>query len=212
MYALTGVIGSGKSTTSKIFASLGAVILDADKLARKVLSPEYDRFSQVVQLLKEKLEPEAKKRMAKSIFSRNLKDDIQIDRSALADLVFNSKENLEKLNRIVHPEVQRLLKEMLSQIRTDRVVIYDIPLLYENDLQKTFKETILVFAPEELCIARTSRRTGLPEDKIEQRMKTQISIEEKRKLADHIIDNSGGMDQLKMEVARVWRLLLQKNS
>ena len=182
-------------------------MIDADKLAKRVLSPEYDRFTEVTELLKKNLEPDAKWKTSRSIFSKDTKRRTKIDRSVLAELVFSSKENLERLNQIVHPEVQRLFEESLTKANQDQAVIYDTPLLFENNLQREFKKTILVFAPEEVCIERASQRTGLPKKQIAQRMKMQISIEEKKNLADHVIDNSGDKNQLKMEVARIWQLI-----
>ena len=207
VYALTGVIGSGKSSASEIFTSLGGVVIDADKLAQKVLSSEYDRFSEIVKFLKDELEPKARRKISKSIFFEDEQKRIKINRPALAELVFSSKETLDRLNQIVHPEVKRLFEKSLAEIDGDRVVIYDIPLLFESNMQKEFKSTILVYAPERICVERASLRLGLPKEQVIQRMKSQISIEKKKNLVDYIIDNSGDENKLKEEVIKVWRMI-----
>lgn len=199
IYGLTGIMGSGKTTVARLFKELGAFIVDADQLAKHILTSEYTEFHEV----KREIEHAFAAPINES--GRKLFSGDELDRSALADIVFKNKQALQRLNNIIHPRVHRLFEERINN--KEGIIIYDVPLLYENQLENNFEKVILAYAPEEICIKRAALRTADSEENIKKRIQSQISIETKKKRADYIIDNSRGSQNLKKEVNRVWGLI-----
>ncbi len=184
---LTGGIGAGKSTVSKLLAERGAVIIDADLIARQVVEPDGPAYQGVVD------------RFGKEV----LQDDATLDRAALAEIVFNDTDALKDLNAIVHPAVGAVIAERLAEeASTDHIVVLDVPLLVESG-RGDMAGTIVVDCPPEEALRRAVAR-GLPEDDVRRRMANQVSRDERLAKADFIVDNSGPESALPAEVDRAW--------
>jgi dephospho-CoA kinase len=184
---LTGGIGAGKSTVSHLLAGRGAVIVDADAIARAVVEPDGPAYQGVVD------------RFGKDV----LQDDGTLDRAALAAIVFSDADALKDLNAIVHPAVGAVITERLAEeSSTSHVVVLDVPLLVESGRGDT-AGTIVVDCPPEVALRRAVAR-GLPEDDVRRRMANQVSREERLAKADFVVDNSGPESALPAEVDKAW--------
>ncbi|MEG1525115.1 MAG: dephospho-CoA kinase [Clostridia bacterium] len=180
---LTGGIGSGKSTVAARFALLGAFILDADAVSRALLDIGGTCYDVVIQ----------------SFGQQIVREDGTINRKKVADIVFNDKNKRMLLNAILHPAVcTKLITEAKSIVQTcpNQLVILDVPLLFECGMQRDTDGSILVYADDEKRIARICARDGCTPHEALLRMNAQMPQEEKRKLADFILDNSGTMASL----------------
>ncbi len=189
---LTGGIASGKSTVGRMLKEKGAYLLDADKLAREAVKPGEPAWRQIVDWLGESI----------------LLSDRYIDRSKLASLVFDDKSELEKLNKIVHPEVGYRFKALTEEIISkdpEAVIVYDIPLLIEAGMQKMVDHIVLVFVPREVQIQRLQQRDALSRREAELRLKAQMPLEEKRKQAHTVIDNGGTLEDTASQVEKFWQ-------
>ena len=134
-----------------------------------------------------------------------LREDGELDRKKLGSIVFSSKEKIQKLNSIVHPFVrERMMEEIERAISMEKDILLDIPLLFENGIHQWFRPVILVYAPLEVQIERLMKRDGLSRGECEKRIRAQMSIEEKKKLADYIIDNSSDISKTKRQVEEVY--------
>ncbi len=191
---LTGNIGSGKSTVAKLLVAKGAVLIDSDALAKKATQNET-----VLQKIAESL-------------GSDLVQEGQLNREKTAALVFNHKEALETLNSIVHPWVRqeslKQTKQLLEQPNPPRVVLYDIPLLFENHLESTVDAVLVVTAPLELRIKRVQERSGLSKEDIMARDKAQLPLDLKAKRADFVIENTSNLNDLSLKVNQVWASLI----
>ena len=190
LIGLTGNIASGKSTVARLLAARGATIIDADVLARQAVevgTPAYDKILQ---------------RWGRDV----LAPDGMLDRAALRERVFADQDELEELNQIVHPEVTRMRDEMVAEARDrgDRIIVCDIPLLFENDLAGSFDRILLVDAPRPMRLERLVRERGLHEAEAMKMIAAQMPAELKRARADYVIDNTGALDDLEARVDEVW--------
>lgn len=184
---ITGGIGAGKSTVTAAFAGLGAAVIDADAIARRVMEPEGSAFGPVVRAFgKEILRPEG-----------------TIDRRALGDLVFSRQDRLELLNRITHACIFQEMKRELTEIRA-KLVCLDVPLLFQEDFPIRCHKTLAVLAPRETRIRRVMARDGLTRDQVEARMSRQLSEQTLRELADYVICNDGGKEILLRQVKQIY--------
>ena len=193
---VTGGIASGKSTVAKMLEEKGAHLLDADKLAREAVEPDQPAWQGIVEWLGQSI----------------LLPDRSIDREKLANLVFKDKKKLEKLNKIVHPRVGRRFAELSKEIKANNpgaILVYDIPLLIEAGMQKTVDHILLVYLPREVQLARLQQRDGLSRRDAELRLKSQMPLEEKRKQAHTVIDNSGSMTETARKVDQFWQKINQ---
>ena len=195
---LTGGIASGKSTVSRFLSEAGARIIDADKIAREVVSqgsPGYDAIL--------------------SFFGRTvLLPDGEIDRKRLGEIIFNDPEKKACLDSIVHPQVFERTAEMICQISAqtpDAVVIMDTPLLLEAGMERDLAEVIVVYVPEILQLERLMKRDGIDKQAAMARIRSQMPIEEKRKRATVVIDNSGTMSDSRRQALAVFTRLKQKS-
>jgi dephospho-CoA kinase len=187
---LTGGIGSGKSTVAAMFEELGAHIIYADELAREAIAPGTSGFDAVVA----RFGPEI------------VHDDGRIDRKLLAASVFGQPENMVDLEAIIHPRVAAALSALREAIDPSKVVIYEIPLLVELEMADRFDKVVVVLAPAVDRIVRLKSR-GLDDEDILERMGQQASDEERRSVADFIIDNAGNREFLEKQVQQVWAQL-----
>ncbi len=194
LVGLTGNIGSGKSTVAQLLSERGATIIDADVLARRAVEHGTDAYSAIVE------------RWGTSILAA----DGLIDRAALRRIVFSDPQELEQLNAIVHPEVERLRAALVEAARRrgDRLVVCDIPLLFERRMTDDFDRIVLVDAPRPVRLERLVRERGLRETEAMDMIVAQMPAELKRARADFVIDNVGTLTQLDLRVTEVWSALL----
>lgn len=194
--ALTGNIAAGKSTVAGLFQQWGATIIDADLLVREVQGPG--------QAVVAKIEA----RFGGNVMAA----DGSLDRMALRAKVLADPQALADLNRIVHPEVRRRRLELLEAARRrgDRIVISDIPLLFEADDPSAFDAVILVDAPEPVRQARLLALRGLTADEVDRMMAAQLEPAMKRARCDYVIDNDGDLAALERAAATVWKALLTR--
>jgi dephospho-CoA kinase len=188
---LTGGIGSGKSTAAARFAELGAVVIDADQLAREVVEVGTPGLARVIERFGAEL----------------LRPDGSLDRPALGQLVFGDAAALADLNAIVHPLVAERSAERMAAAGPDAVVVYDVPLLAENDLAGGFDAVVVVEAPLALRLERLAAR-GLDEATARARIAQQASDEQRRAVATVVLDNSGSRAALERQVEAAWRQLV----
>ena len=193
LIGLTGNIASGKSTVARLLSERGATIIDADVLARRVVEPGMPAFDEIV------------RRWGRQVIA----PDGSLDRDALRRLVFSQHEQLEELNEIVHPEVaayrDRLVEE--ARQRGDRLVVQDIPLLFERGIVDQFDRIVLVDAPRPVRLERLVRDRGLHEAEAMDMIAAQMPAELKRARSDFVIDNDGSLADLEARVDDVWREL-----
>ncbi|MBI5375903.1 MAG: dephospho-CoA kinase [Candidatus Schekmanbacteria bacterium] len=188
---LTGSICTGKSTVSKMFESLGARIIDADLIARDVVR----KGSPVLQKIAEE-------------FGRGiLLEDGNLDREKLGKIVFADPEKLKKLNSLTHPEIIRIIMEerkRLGQAHPDDVIILDAPLLYETGLQQFVEKVIVVSASRENQMERLLKRNNISPEDAQNRIKSQMAIEEKASRADFVIDSNSSISETLKQVREVY--------
>ncbi|MBX9390236.1 dephospho-CoA kinase [Streptomonospora nanhaiensis] len=185
---LTGGIGSGKSAVARRLAEHGAVVVDADQIAREVVEPGTPGLAEVVaEFGEEVLTPEGR-----------------LDRPRLGEIVFSDSARLARLNAIVHPRVAARTEELMAAAPADAVVVYDVPLLVENDLGALYDVVVVVDLPEEEQVARVVANRGMPADQVRARIKAQATRERRRAAADVVIDNSGTPADLDRRVAELW--------
>jgi dephospho-CoA kinase len=185
---LSGGIGSGKSTVSKILYALGAVVIDADVIAKEVLFPGTSGFGSAVN----------------AFGSAILDNEGSIDRKSLAKLVFEDPNELAKLEAIVHPAVVARVTEIRESLPESVVVVYDTPLMFEKQLKGQFDKVLMVVADSDLRRSRLVER-GLDLADIAARMDNQATDEERVTIADFVIENNGTLEQLHEQVAKVWQ-------
>ena len=189
LVGLTGGIGSGKSTVARMLQERGAVIVDADELARAALEPGTKAFKHVLDLFGESI----------------LGPDGRIDRQALASEVFSDEEKRRALESITHPEVFRLLAETVETLRdSDDVVVFDAPLIIETGFHEAVDVLLVVTAPVEQRIERVRRDRGMSEAEAAVRIAAQADPEARDAAADILINNDGGLEELDARVDELW--------
>ncbi|MGD2187650.1 MAG: dephospho-CoA kinase [Desulfobacterales bacterium] len=194
---LTGGIATGKSMVSAILENAGAVIIDADRIAREVVKKGTPAHRAIVE----------------NFGDRVLMPDGEINRSLLGDIIFNDPQKKQLLNSIVHPPVRKEQKRQLKHIektKPDTIVILDVPLLIESQMHKELSELIVVYAPENLQIKRLMQRDNISEADAMARVRSQMPIEEKKDKATVIIDNSGTREHTRKQVLSLLQRLKKK--
>ena len=185
---LTGGIASGKSTVSELLTAFGFKVVDADTAAREAVAKGTPGIVKV-----------------KEVFGEEAIDENgEMDRKYMGELVFNNPGERIKLNEIVHPKVREIMEEKKQQFLNEgHNVIMDIPLLFENELQDTVDEVWLVYTSESIQIERLMERNDLTQEEAKARVYSQISIDKKSRMADHVIDNLGDKLELKQNLEKL---------
>ncbi len=183
---LTGGIGAGKSTVANMFAQLGALVVDADQLARQAIEPGSIGFDEVV-----------------AEFSFKVVKNGDIDRQKLGSIVFKDSEKRKNLEAIIHPKVQEMLAEKINRLDPGDILVYEIPLLVETGAAPKFDYIITVEADIENRLDRLFER-GMDEDEAERRIAAQASQTEREAIANRVIINDGDRADLFAECARIW--------
>lgn len=191
---LTGGIGAGKSEVSRLLVEHGAVLIDADRIAREVVAPGTPGLAAVVEEFGEDV----------------LAADGSLDRPRLGSIVFADPERLAVLNSIVHPLVGARSRELEDAAADDAVVVHDVPLLTENGLAPLYDLVIVVDADPGTQLDRLLRLRGMTEDDARARMAAQATREQRRAIADIVIDNDVPLDELRRRVKDVWEDLVRR--
>jgi dephospho-CoA kinase len=191
--ALTGGIGSGKSTVGQIFAQLGAIVIDSDQLARDVIERGSIGFNEVV-----------------AKFGDEILKNGEIDRHILASLIFRDPAKRSELEQITHPLIRKAFAKVVSSALPDSIVINQIPLLVESNHDYKFDHIITVSASESIRSERLIKR-GLTNEQIKQRMQAQATDQMREDIADSVIVNEKSEQEITDQVEKIWEQLLAKN-
>ncbi len=191
---LTGGIASGKSTVAAMFVELGARLIDTDVIARQVVAPGGPVLRKII----EDFGPEI------------LDANGDLDRRRLREHIFKDNEVRNKLNEIVHPAVTAQVQAELDNIAQDdpkAVALVDVPLLFETNAEKRYKAVVVVFVPPQVQVQRLMVRDSVSQEAAEQSLKAQMPLDEKRKKAQFVVDNSGTLQETRKQVQAVWQIL-----
>ena len=189
LVGLTGGIASGKSTVAAILRRLGATIINADALSREVVQPEQEAWNEII----------------KTFGPDILQEDKTLDRRKLRKIIFDNPEARKKLEAIIHPRVRALAERRISELAAagSSVIVYEVPLLFEAQIHLWLRPVILVACDLETQKKRLLERDHLTELEAQQHLDAQMSLEEKRKLADYLIENDGTLEKLEQDVRAV---------
>jgi len=196
---LTGGIVGGKSTVASMFRDLGAKIIDADKLGHSVILPNKPAWKKIVK-----------------IFGKDIiQNDLTIDREKLGKIVFANQSLLKKLNKITHPEITKMIKKEIDLAKNkthnqEKVLIIDAALIYEAKIDRFMDKIIVVYIDKDEQIKRLIKRNNLSKDEALQRVRSQIPMKEKAKMADYVIDNSKSLGKTKKQVEKIWQSLVSR--
>lgn len=198
LLGLTGGIASGKSTVSAILKELGAVIIDADKIAHQSMKYGTRAWEMIVETFGQYIQ----------------NDDGSINRRRLAGLVFNDQQKKKELESITHPIIISEIKNMVNSLADNEVIVIDAPLLFEVGLDELVDCVWVVYTSRDIQLERLKERDSLTTDEAVSRIEAQLSIKEKCQMADFVIDNNGGIRELKQKIIKLWSDLNenQKNS
>ncbi|MCM8771058.1 MAG: dephospho-CoA kinase [Candidatus Omnitrophica bacterium] len=185
---LTGSWGTGKTTVAGMFKRLGAKVIDADKIAHRLIQPHTLIYQKLISVF------------GKKILKKNC---TAIDRKKLARIVFSKKTFLTKLNKIIHPEVIRTIKERIKKDKS-KIIILDAPLLIETGLDEIVDKLIVVKTSRDKQINRLKEKTGLSKKEISKRISYQLPLSYKIKKADFVIDNNGRREDTFVQVRQIW--------
>ncbi len=191
MVGLTGGIASGKSSVAAILRRLGASIIDADELAREVVQPEQDAWKEIVATFGPAI----------------LQEDKTLDRRQLRKIVLGNPEARKKLEAIIHPRVRALAERRIGELAAtgSSVIVYEVPLLFEAQIHLWLRPVILVACDIETQKKRLLERDHVTELEAQQHLDAQMSLAEKRKLADYVIENDGNLKELEQKVRAVFQ-------
>jgi dephospho-CoA kinase len=194
LVGLTGGLATGKSTVARLFEHCGAIVLDADELAREVVQPGKPAWRDIVRVFGKQI----------------VKPDRTLDRAALAKIVFANRAKLTRLNAIVHPRVAREQARLTREIAgkdPKAVVVYDVPLLFEAGLDRRMDRIVVVAADRKTQLARLMQRNGFTRAEALRRLSAQMSLSRKIKQADYVLDGTTSLVKLRREVAETYRQL-----
>lgn len=190
LIGLTGGIASGKSTVATYFRDLGVTVIDADQIARKVVEPNQPAWKLIVRHFGEEI----------------LLEDRNIDRTKLGAIIFADKTKRRLLNSCTHPYIQREMvwQALACLLRGEHYAILDIPLLYEgSQLLSLLNQVIVVYCDKETQLSRLMARNNFSQEEAMQRINSQMPLEKKCSMADHVVDNNGGLESTKDTVAKL---------
>ena len=189
LIGLTGGIASGKSTVAKILERLGAAIVNADVLSREVVEPGRDAWKEIVD----------------AFGAEVLQTDQTLDRQKLRAIIFDRPEARKKLESIIHPRVRALAEERIRQHAAAgyEIIVYEVPLLFEGNLQDALRPVILVACAADTQRRRLQHRDQLDAAAAQKHIEAQMSLAEKRRLADYVIENDGNLEDLERQVRAV---------
>ena len=189
LVGLTGGIASGKTTVAKIMKRLGAAIVDADALSREVVEPGRDAWKAIVD----------------TFGAEVLRPDQTLDRQKLRAVIFNNSTARKKLESIIHPRVRALAEERINQQAAAgyEIVVYEVPLLFEGNLHEWLRPVVLVACDADVQRQRLQQRDRLTPEEAQKHIDAQMSLEEKRRLADYVIENDGDLESLERQVEAV---------
>jgi dephospho-CoA kinase len=191
---LTGGIGAGKSEVSRRLAGYGALVIDADRIAREVVEPGTEGLAQVV-----------------GVFGAGvLAQDGTLNRQRLGEIVFADAELRAKLNAIIHPLVRARIRELEQEAGPDAIVVEDVPLIAENDMAGRYDLVVVVDVPPRVQEERLTRERGMTREQAAARMAAQASREQRLAIATIVVDNSGSLAELDREVGDLWAELSRR--
>lgn len=185
---LTGGIGAGKSEVSRRLAAQGAVLIDADAIAREVVAPQTEGLAAVVAEFGEGV----------------LRPDGQLDRERLGEIVFADPARLARLNGIIHPLIGQRMAELEKDAGPDAIIVHDVPLIAENNLASAYDLVVVVDAPEHLRLDRLVKSREMSQEQAEARMAAQASRDKRLAIADLVVDNSSSLAELDRQVGDLW--------
>ena len=193
LVGLTGGIASGKSTVAAILKQLGAAVINADELSREVVQPGKDAWMEIVETFGVDI----------------LQPDQTLDRKKLRTMVFDNPEARKKLEAIIHPRVRALAEEKIRELAAAgrSIIVYEVPLLFEGQLHHWLRPVILVACAVDTQKQRLRDRDHLTNREAQQHIDAQMSLEEKRKLADYVIENDGDLKELERRVQSVLEIV-----
>lgn len=189
LVGLTGGIASGKSTVAEILARQGAAIINADVLAREVVEPDRQAWTEIVN----------------TFGTAVLQPDRALDRQKLRAIIFDDPDARKKLESIIHPQVRALAEQRIREHAAAgyAVIVYEVPLLFEGNLQEWLRPVILVACDVDTQRKRLQSRDNLSAVQAQKHIEAQMSLEEKRRLADYVIENNGSLEDLERQVQAV---------
>ena len=193
---LTGGIATGKSTVAEMLVKRGALLVDADQIAREVVAPGSEVLVEISTYFKEHYQLDV------------VQENGALDRKTLGELVFSNPHAKEALNSMIHPPIRKQIIERIQTLEREnpqKLIIADIPLLFESKYDYMFDEVMLVYVSRQTQLQRLMNRDGITLEQAEQRIAAQLPIDEKRKLASVIIDNSGIFADTERQIEQFWR-------
>jgi len=195
---LTGGIASGKSTVAKLIRDKGIPVIDADQVAREVMSPGSPVLDEI----------------AKQFGPEFLQEDGSLDREKMGSLVFSDPQSRQKLNQITHPAIGMRAAEIMQSYEDqgEPCIVYEVPLLFEAGLHQIFQPIILVAIPKTVQVQRLISRDHISEQDALARIESQMSLEEKEKLSDYIIDNTKEIEDLTEQIQSIFNEILHPNN
>jgi len=189
---LTGGIATGKSTVARLLTERGSALIDLDRIAREVVEPGMPALARIGE------------RFGQAV----IKDDGSLDRKKLGAVVFADPAERKALEAITHPAIRAVMKERMKRYEEEepgRLVVVDVPLLYESELESYFDRVMVAYAPRSAQLSRLMARDGMTEAEAESRLNAQADIEEKKRRADVLIDNSRDLAHTAEQIDRFWR-------
>ncbi|MFD0673477.1 dephospho-CoA kinase [Cohnella sp. GCM10027633] len=189
---LTGGIATGKSTVANLLAARGANVIDLDRIAREIVEPGQPALARIAE------------RFGQAV----LREDGSLDRKKLGAIVFADEGERKALESITHPAIRSVMKERMANYEREepsKLVVVDVPLLYESGLESYYDEVMVVYVPRDEQLRRLMKRDGMSAEDAEKRLSAQMDIEEKKSRADIVIDNAGNSEHTKRQVERWMR-------
>lgn len=189
---LTGGIACGKSTVSSMLVRRGAILVDADRIAREVVDPGSPVLA----------------RVAEHFGHQILHPDGSLHRQKLGELIFGHDQARKELEELLHPPIRSVMRERMAEAQLDhpdKLVVVDVPLLFESGLEAMFQEVMVIYIPRGLQLQRLMERDKLTQEQAEKRLNSQMSIELKKDKADIVINNSGTLKETEEQVEQFWR-------